>query len=158
MGYISEEAYGRDVQDAVLFLEGRAGQVVDGLVQRMEAASARLEFEQAARYRDQIATLRRIQERQYVSGERGDLDIIACMARGGTACVQLFFIRAGRNLGNKVFFPKAPEGEEEAAILSAFVAQYYIGKAVPPGIIVSAMPEDAPLLEEVLGKQAGGRG
>ena len=157
VGLISEEDYARDVRDAMLFLEGRAGQVVDDLVRRMEEASARLEFEQAARYRDQIAALRRIQERQYVSGERGDLDIIACAVRGDVACVQLFFIRAGRNLGNKVFFPRTPEGAEEGAILSAFMAQHYIGGTAPPGIIVSAMPGDAPLLEEVLGEQAGRR-
>jgi len=154
VGLIDEDGYRRDVQDAVLFLEGRAGQVVDSLIDRMEQASERLEFEQAARYRDQIAVLRRIQEKQYVSGERGDLDIIAVAVKGGVACVQLFFIRAGRNLGNKVFFPKVPDGAEEQSILSAFMAQYYIGKEVPPGVIVSVMPDDAELLTEVLSEQA----
>jgi excinuclease ABC subunit C len=154
VGLISEEEYARDVQDAVLFLEGKTSQVVDNLVARMEQAAAELQYEKAAIYRDQIAALRRIQERQYVSGERGDLDIIACAAQGGSVCIQLFFIRAGRNLGNKVFFPRVPEGEAEAAILSAFLAQYYLGKQVPPEIIVSHMPEDNELLEEVLGEQA----
>jgi excinuclease ABC subunit C len=152
---VSTEEYDRDVQDAVLFLEGRASQVVDNLVQRMEQAATKLEYEQAARYRDQIATLRRIQERQYVSGERGDLDIIASVAEGGGTCVQLFYIRAGRNLGNKVFFPKVPEGEEAAAVLSAFMAQHYLGKQVPSEIIVSHMPGDQAVLEEVLTEQAG---
>ena len=157
VGLIEQEDYKQDVQDAVLFLEGRAGQVVNNLIERMEQASACLEFEQAARYRDQIAVLRRIQEKQYVSGERGDLDIIATVVKGGVACIQLFFIRAGRNLGNKVFFPKIPDGAEEKAVLSAFMAQYYIGKEVPAGVIVSVMPDDADLLTEVLAEQAGRR-
>jgi len=152
---VSKEEYARDVRDAVLFLEGRTSQVVDSLVERMEQAATKLEYEQAARYRDQIATLRRIQERQYVTGERGDLDIIACIAEGGSACVQLFYIRAGRNLGNKVFFPRVPEGEEEGTVLSAFMAQHYLGKQVPAEIIVSHMPDDQAVLQEVLTDQAG---
>ena len=92
-----------------------------------------MEFEQAARYRDQIAVLRRIQEKQYVSGERGDLDIIAVAIKGGAACVQLFFIRAGRNLGNKSFLPKNSELKlKNKIVLSAFMAQYYIGKDATP--------------------------
>jgi len=154
---IIQDEYQQDVQDAVLFLEGKAAEVIDKLIERMEQASTKLEFEQAARYRDQIAALRRIQEKQYVSGESGDLDILAAAIKGGVACVQLFFIRAGRNLGNKVFFPKTPNGAEEQAVLSAFIAQYYIGKKVPPGMIVSTMPDDAELLAEVLAQQAGRR-
>jgi len=155
VGLIAESDYKRDVHDAVLFLEGKAGEVVDDLIKRMEKASACLEFEQAARFRDQIAALRRIQEKQYVSGEHGDLDIIAVSVKGGAACVQLFFIRAGRNLGNKVFFPKIPSGADERAVLSAFMTQYYIGKDVPPGVLVSVLPDDSELLTEVLTEQAG---
>ncbi len=155
VGFITEEDYKQDVQDAVLFLEGKAAQVIDNLIERMEQASAQLEFEQAARYRDQIAVLRRIQEKQYVSGERGDLDVLAVAVKGGMGCVQLFFIRAGRNLGNKVFFPKIPSAAEEQAVLSAFMKQYYIGKDVPLGMIVSTMPDDAELLANVLAEQAG---
>ncbi len=157
VGLITQEDYSKDVQDATLFLEGKAAQVTDHLIERMEQASAQLEFEQAARYRDQIAALRRIQEKQYVSGERGDLDILAAAVKGGVACVQLFFIRAGRNLGNKVFFPKTPDGAQERAVLSAFMAQYYIGKEVPPRVIVNRMPDEAGLLTEVLAEQAGRR-
>ncbi len=157
VGLISEQDYERDVRDAVLFLEGKTNQVIEELAGRMEQAAAALEYEQAARYRDQIAALRRIQERQYVSGERGDVDIVACVARAGVACVQVFFIRAGRNLGNKVFFPKVPEGETEKAVLGAFLAQYYLGKQVPAEILVSANPDSRALLEEVLGAQGGRR-
>lgn len=157
VGFIDQAAYGRDVQDAVLFLEGRADQIIDGLAQRMELAAGELAFEEAARYRDQVASLRRIQERQYVSGERGDLDIIACASSGSVACVQLFYIRQGRNLGNKIFFPRIPGGEDAGRILSAFVTQYYIGKQIPREIIVSESIADIPLLQEVLESEAGHR-
>jgi hypothetical protein len=80
VGLVSAEDYGQDVRDTILFLDGRTNQVIDDLVGRMEAAAARLEFEEAARIRDQIANLRRIQERQHVSGESGDLDILALAA------------------------------------------------------------------------------
>jgi excinuclease ABC subunit C len=155
VGLVSEEAYGRDVRDALLFLEGKTNQVIDELVQRMERASEALEFEQAARYRDQIARLRKIQERQYVSGEKGDLDIVACAGKGGAACIQLFFIRRGRNLGNKSFHPKIPQESAEPEIISAFLGQYYLGKQVPKEIIVSHKPADKGLLQEVLSGEAG---
>ncbi len=157
VGLVTPVDYGADVADTVLFLEGRTNQVIAGMVERMEAAAAQLAFEQAARLRDQIATLQRVQERQYVSGERGDLDILACVVQGGLACIQVFFVRAGRNLGNKAFFPRAPEGTDPGAVISAFIAQHYLGAQVPAEILVSQPPEDAAVLESVLGQQAGHR-
>ncbi|MES9858860.1 MAG: excinuclease ABC subunit UvrC [Sedimenticola sp.] len=151
---VSEVEYAEDVRDAELFLEGKTNRVIDSLVVRMETASDHLEFEQAARYRDQVATLRRVQERQYVTGEGGDIDIIAAIAEGGQACLQLFYIRNGRNLGNKVYYPQLTAEQGEGEVVSAFIAQHYIGKAVPREIIVSAMPEDSDLLEEVLSRQS----
>ena len=157
VGLVAEDDYARDVEHAVMFLEGKTNQVVNELADRMERAAAILEYEKAAHYRDQIASLRRIQEKQYVSGERGDLDIIACISRGGSACVQVFFVRAGRSLGNKVFFPRAPEGTELADLLSAFLSQYYPGKQVPSEIIVNVKPTDVELLETVLDSRDGRR-
>ena len=153
VGLIQQEEYARDVDNVVLFLEGKGNQVVDALVARMEQASSELAFEQAALFRDQISSLQKVQERQYVSGERGDLDLIAVALTAGTACVQLFFIRNGRNLGNKVFFPKIPQGASAEQILSAFIAQHYLGKAVPSEIIVSHIPDDQVLLQEALSSQ-----
>ena len=157
VGMIGEDDYTRDVQDAVLFLEGKGNQLVEELGQRMEQASARLEFERAARFRDQVAALSKVQERQYVSGERGDLDIVACATRAGTACLQLFFIRGGRNLGNKAFFPAVPAQIDEPDLISAFIARHYLGRPVPSEILVSREPADAALLEQVLADQAGHR-
>jgi excinuclease ABC subunit C len=152
---ISQQDYMQDVQDIVLFLEGKTHDVVDGLVKRMDASSTNLEFEQAARYRDQIDAIRKIQERQYVSGEKGDLDIVACATEEGQACVQVFFIRQGRNLGNKQLFPSGSKGREIGEILSAFIAQYYLGKQIPAEIIVSHEADDAELLQQALAQQAG---
>ncbi len=157
VGLVAPADYGADVKDTVLFLEGKTSQVVEGLVQRMEDAAQRLEFEQAARFRDQIAMLQRVQERQYVSGEKGDLDILACVTRGGMACVQLFFVRGGRNLGNKPFFPRVPEETDAGAVISAFIAQHYLGADVPGEILTGQVPEDAAVLEAALGAQAGRR-
>jgi excinuclease ABC subunit C len=157
VGLIGETEYAQDVQDAVLFLQGKGNQVIEALAQRMEAASLALEFEQAARFRDQISALGKVQERQYVSGERGDLDIVACATRAGHGCLQVFFIRGGRNLGNKPFFPALPAQIDESELISAFIARHYLGRPVPAEILVSGEPADAQLLEQVLADQAGHR-
>jgi len=108
VGLIGKDRYAADVAHTVMFLEGRSSQVTDGLVAEMEAAAGVQDYEQAAVYRDQIASLRKVQEKQYISNERGDVDIVACVADKGSACVQVFYIRGGRNLGNAVFFPRVP--------------------------------------------------
>jgi excinuclease ABC subunit C len=157
VGLVTPQRYGRDVDDTVLFLEGRASTVVDSLVQRMEAASDKLEFEEAARIRDQISALRTVQDRQYVSGERGDLDILACASTSGTACVQVFFIRNGRNLGNKSLFLRARDDTGPGDAISAFIAQHYLGNSTPAEILVSHRPPDQEALQEALSDQAGRR-
>jgi excinuclease ABC subunit C len=157
VGLVSEERYAQDVADTVLFLEGRTGEVVDALVARMEGHAQRLEFEQAARLRDRIQALRQVQERQYVSGERGDLDLVACAAKGGMACVQVFYVRAGRNLGNRAFYPRVPPEATEAEVVGAFLAQGYLGREAPAEILVSHAPDDAALIGEALSQQAGRR-
>jgi len=155
VGFITPEAYAQDVRDTELFLEGKASDVIERWVAKMERAAARLDFEEAARLRDQIGVLRAVQEKQYVSGERGDLDIVAVATEGGIACVQLFYVRQGRNLGNKSLFPRSGDGAGEREIISAFIAQHYLGKAVPQQILVNVEPEDRAVLEESLSLQAG---
>ena len=155
VGLVSREDYDRDVKDIVLFLEGKTHDVVSGLVERMEQASDALDYEMAARYRDQIDAIRKVQERQYVSGEKGDLDIVACASGEGQACIQVFYIRRGRNLGNKAFFPKGSAQREAGEIISAFISQYYLGKPLPAEILVSDMPDEQELLQQALSSQAG---
>ena len=157
VGLIDREGYRRQLQDAVLFLEGRSGQVIDEWAQRMEAAAAALHFEEAAVYRDQIAELRQIQQRQHVEGESGDLDVVAGVAHGGAACVQVFVFRGGRLLGNKAFFPHLPEDEDAGAVLGAFLAQYYLDREIPAELLVSHELADAALLAEALQERAGRR-
>ncbi|MCB1759483.1 MAG: excinuclease ABC subunit UvrC [Gammaproteobacteria bacterium] len=154
---VSAEDYAADVRDARLFLEGRTSQVIDELVARMERASTKLEFERAAQLRDQVSALRRIQEKQYVSGSQGSLDILACVGKAGVANVQLFVVRNGRNLGNKSFFPKLPAEASLPHILRAFIGQYYIGRQVPGELLVTIEPEERDLLESVLSDERGHR-
>ena len=157
VGLVDPATYQRDVRHAVLFLEGRSSQVIDELVSRMEAAAEALDFEEAARYRDQIASLRRVQERQYVSGESGDLDLVVCAARNGTGCVQVFYIRAGRHLGNRTFFPEGTGDTPAEEILAAFLPQYYLNREVPAQILVNHRLPDTELLQQVLDAQSGHR-
>jgi excinuclease ABC subunit C len=155
VGLISEEDYRKDVEHTILFLEGKNQQVMDELSQEMEAASTRLDFEQAAAIRDKIISLRRVQERQYVSSMHGDLDVLAAIVRDGMAIVEVCFIRGGRNLGSKSYFPKGSADSDETSLLSAFIPQYYLGKNVPAEILLSHKPEDHQLLEQVLQSESG---
>jgi excinuclease ABC subunit C len=155
VGLIEASEYQSDVEHAIQFLVGNSNKVIEALISSMENASKRLEFEQAAQFRDQIEAIRRVCERQYVSGERGDLDIVACAQRQGVVCVQVFNIRSGVNLGNKGFFPMVPGQLEEEALITAFLGQYYLDRLIPEQIIVSHTPAEKALLEEMLANKSG---
>ncbi|MCS5565688.1 MAG: excinuclease ABC subunit UvrC, partial [Methylococcales bacterium] len=105
VGLDSIDSYRRQVERTVMFLDGNSSRIIDELGGEMEKASSELEFEKAAEYRDQIRTLRHVLEKQYVHGERGDLDIIACSSRAGMACVKMVYVRKGQHIGDKTFFP-----------------------------------------------------
>jgi len=152
---ISEEDYAEDVRDSLMFLDGDGSHLIEALAKRMEKASSELEFERAARYRDQIATLRTVLEKQSVHGEQGDLDIIACATEGPAACVQMTFIRHGQQIGDRNYFPAIHEATDLGRILQTFIVQYYFGKPVPKEILVSTAPDEIPLIEEALSNQAG---
>jgi len=152
---ISQEKYAEDVKNTTLFLEGKGSLLIDKLIVRMDTLAKHLEFEQAAQVRDQISQLRTILEKNYVSGEHGDVDIVACATKAGIACVQIFFIRNGQNLGNKTFFPKISAEYTPENILQAFIPQYYLDKNVPHELIVSHKPEEIELLGQVLTQHAG---
>jgi len=156
---ISKEKYEEDVRHATMFLEGKNSQVIDELVKKMEQASETLDYEIAAKYRDQIAALRIVQERQYITGEsENDLDVITIVSRNGMACIQVFNIRGGLNLGNKAFFPKYSQHATEAEILSSFIAQYYLdqsgGRILPTEILLNLTPTDEDWLADALSEQA----
>jgi excinuclease ABC subunit C len=157
VGLIDESAYREDVHLAILFLEGRSQALTDELAAKMEQASLQQDYERAALLRDRIATLGRIQERQYVSGEGGDADVLAVATEGTAACIVVTYIRDGRNLGNKVFFPKLVGEATREEVLSAFLPQYYLDKPTPAAIYVSGTVADRALLEETLTAQQGGK-
>jgi len=154
---IGKDEYNSDVRHAVMFLQGKNPQVIDELVTKMDQASRELAYEDAANYRDQIASLRKIQEKQYISSDKGNIDVIACVVSNGVGCVEVFYIRDGRNLGNKTFFPRHPHDADVSMILSAFLPQYYLGREVPKEIIVNHDIDDSALLQEVLSESAGHR-
>jgi excinuclease ABC subunit C len=163
VGLVSPERYADDVRHAIMFLEGKSSRVIDELVTSMEEAAQRQEFEQAASYRDQIASLQRIQEKQYISGNGGDLDVIAVAVEQGVGCVQVFTIRDGRNLGNRAWFPKREAGpldqDDSVTLLDSFLSQYYLsdGRPVPAEILLSQAPSEPELLEQTLSSQSGHR-
>ena len=155
VGLVPTREYDATVRRAALFLEGRSTELVDELGQAMEAASARLEFEQAAQLRDQIAAIRRVQARQYVEGEQVEMDVLACVLERGQACVLLMSFRNGFNQGTRSFFPKANGADSCEEVLGAFVAQHYLEHRPPREIVLSHAIADQSLLQDVLASQAG---
>ena len=157
-GMVSEDDYAQDLRHAVMFLEGKSSSVIEELVKQMESASDAQDYEKAALFRDQIANLKRVQEKQYISGEQGNIDVVACVENKGIACVQVFFIRDGRNLGNKYYFPRHVGQSSSEDVLSAFLPQYYlnarIDRFIPPEIIINQHIEDSELLQQVLSERA----
>jgi excinuclease ABC subunit C len=158
-GLISTEDYADDVQHAAMFLEGKNNAVMQDYANKMEDASDKLEFEKAAHYRDQVGHLRKIQEQQYVVGNQGDIDVHAVVINPGGVCVLVMFIRGGRMLGNKTFFPKTRLDENESEVLAAFLPQFYLsgsgGRETPPEVVVNARIEDKFVLEGALTSQSG---
>lgn len=156
---ISEEAYRGDVNSAIKFLEGKNAEVMADYRARMDAASEQLEFERAAAYRDQIQHLRRIQEQQYVVSSGGDIDVVYAEQSPSGLCVLVMFIRKGRMLGNKTFYPNNRLDQGLGEVLTAFLAQFYLddGKTLdlPDEIVVNALLSDKSLLVDTLSELKG---
>lgn len=151
---ISAEDYARDVQHAVLFLEGRNVEVLAALADRMESTAAAQNYELAAQYRDQIAQLRQTREQQHMDGRALDVDVLAAVSQGEVHCVTLVAIRGGRNLGAKTYFPRGGE-TNPVEIMAAFLPQHYLGRDVPQEILSSVPVDDVALLQQALRDQAG---
>jgi excinuclease ABC subunit C len=158
VGLVSRQDYARDVADAREFLEGRSSRLTENLGERMEAAAERLDFEAAAHFRDQIARIKRIEERQFVAArDAADADVLGLAREGGVVAIAVLFIRAGRLLGSRSFFPRGAEEAADAETLEAFIGQYYLTREVPRSIIAGITLPDAGLLEQALGERAGRR-
>jgi len=155
VGLISVEDYRNDVRHAQMFLEGRSDAVIDELADAMEQASKALQFERAAKLRDQVAALRQLQAQHHVQGASADMDVIACRIESGMACVSVLFFRNGISLGTRDFFPRLPLDAEPADVLAQFIAQYYLERPVPRELILGEPIADQEILADVLTQQAG---
>lgn len=153
---VSEEDYAKQVENTSLFLRGKSQELLLRLADDMEKAAEQLAYEEAARYRDQIAQLQHVQASQGIEGVNGDLDILAAATSHGRACVQVLFVRGARVLGSKTYYPPLKLQESANQVLAAFIPQYYLGTAreIPAEIIVNATPEDADVLRQALSAQA----
>ncbi|WP_347262290.1 excinuclease ABC subunit UvrC [Rudaea sp.] len=160
VGLIGKGEYQESVRHAAMFLDGKSDAVIGELIGAMERAAAALEFEKAARLRDQVSTLKRLLAKNYVQGASADLDAIACRIDGGVACVSVMYFRNGVNLGSRDFFPKLPPDSNQRAaasadVLTSFIAQYYVDKPVPRELLVEQALPDADLLAQAFTEQAG---
>ena len=150
VGHTDEASYQRQVDQARLFLCGQSDMVIDQQVDLMERCVEQLDFEQAAQIRDKIEMLRRVTEKQFVTGFRSDIDILACKVLQDTCCIQLFVIRNGTSLGNRPFISREKLGADPADLIEAFIMQHYSRHAAPGEIIVSHPLPNQSLLSDTL--------
>ncbi|PIE43241.1 MAG: excinuclease ABC subunit C [Gammaproteobacteria bacterium] len=141
VGAISEQDYQEDMHHAILFLQGKNPALIQKLMQNMQQASEKLEFEKAAIYRDQIAHLRHVQESQSIEAGNRDADVIYAAIKSATICVHVIFVRGGRVVGSKNYFPKISIEQTEEEMMESFLSQFYIGghsaRDIPVEIIVN---------------------
>lgn len=158
-GLVSEEEYQAQVEYVRLFLAGKDQQVLTQLIARMEEASKSLNFEEAGRIRDQIQAVRRVTERQFVSGNSEDLDVIGVSFESGMACLHVLFIRQGKVLGSRSYYPKVPGGTDLAEVVQTFVGQFYLqgsqSRTLPGEILLDFNLPEKDLLAESLSELAG---
>ncbi|NMC22901.1 MAG: excinuclease ABC subunit UvrC, partial [Serratia sp.] len=158
-GLVSEQDYKDQVDYVRLFLEGKDQQVVTQLVNRMEEASKDLRFEDAGRIRDQIQAVRRVTERQFVSGNSEDLDVIGVAFESGMACLHVLFIRQGKVLGSRSYYPKVPGGTDLGEVVQTFVGQFYLQgsqmRTLPGEILLDFSLPEKDLLADSLSEIAG---
>lgn len=159
-GVYSQQEYDQQVQFVRLFLQGKDQQVVEHLITKMETAAENLDFETAARFRDQIQQVRAVTEKQFVANDRlDDLDIIAIAYLHGIACVHILFVRQGKVLGNRSYFPKVPNHTELAELSDTFIGQFYLQmnqhRTIPHQIIIDQPVSESSTLAHILTEQAG---
>jgi excinuclease ABC subunit C len=154
VGLVSAANYAEDVHSAELFLQGKDDEAVERLIARMNAAAERQDYEQASVYRDQVGALRKVREKQFVTGASArDADVIACAVAGEVVCVNLVMIRGGHHLGDKNFYPRNAAGHDVTQIIEAFISQHYVERGAPP-VIISSTDFARDTLEHFLSEQA----
>ena len=154
---IDKESYAADIERARLFLKGKSSQVLDEFKQAMKDASDSMNYELAAEYRDQILHLRKIQEEQFVTHESGDVDVFGLAENLGAICVQVIYIRKGKMLGQRTYYPKDNLGLAPERALEAFLSQYYFGSGsmeLPATVLISHAIHEKGILEKALSENA----
>ena len=159
VGLISEEEYAAYVRHTMMFLEGKNSEIHAELNREMHSAAENLQFEQAAELRDQLAALTHVQSQQFVENDAGNADVFGVAIQSGIACVQIIYVRGGRVLGHKSYFPSLQAEETVAEVLEAFVPQYYLGnkagRDLPQQILVPEKFESADALIAALQQEEG---
>ena len=155
-GKISQADYAALVEDASAFLSGRSTRIQADLANKMAEASAAMEFERAAALRDRIRALTQVQSSQGINPQSvTEADIIALYQEGGQACVQVFFIRANQNWGNRAYFPRTGSGAEPEEVLESFIAQFYGERLPPKTVLLSGALENPDLIIQALSDKLG---
>lgn len=148
MNYVTVESYRKYIDDIVALFEGKQVQVIQEITSKMEQASEDLEFELAAKYRDDLLSIQKVQEKQRMVTQRGDMDVLGMAIDGPMACIQLFFIRSGRLLGRENYFVQH-EGDSPELVMTEFVKQYYGGSTfIPKELLLPMDSVDRELFSE----------
>jgi len=155
---VTPEEYAQQVENTVMFLQGKNQELMVRLADDMERAASELAYERAAVFRDQLRQLQHVQATQGIEGSSGDLDILAAVVAGGQTCVQVLFVRGARVLGSKTWYPPLKLDETPDAVLAAFLPQFYLGtdnRPIPAEILLNADIEDADAIAEAFSRHAG---
>ena len=157
VNYISKDDYQYDLKNATLFIEGKKEKIIKELSEPMQSASDNLDYEKAAKLRDQIRSVREIQQKQYASRESDNFDIVACVKNTNHACIQLSFIRSGLNLGSRRYYPRNIDNQNESYLIRAFLSHFYLSnmdvKKYSLEILLSHDIDDKKLLENVFNER-----
>ncbi|GLS84536.1 excinuclease ABC subunit UvrC [Paraferrimonas haliotis] len=158
---VSDSDYDEQVKLASLFLQGKNQSIIRQLVAKMEQAATAFAYEQAAQYRDQISALTKVSEQQEVNQKQGEMDVIGIHFERGLACFYLLFIRGGKILGSRSYFPKIPSNTELSEVLSGFLLQFYLNEQqrtdLPKEIVLSEAFAEADALASLLSTRSGSR-
>jgi len=155
---VTTSEYAQQVDNTVMFLQGKNQELMVRLADDMERAASELAYERAAVLRDQLRQLQHVQATQGIEGSSGDLDILAAVVAGGQTCVQVLFVRGARVLGSKTWYPPLKLDETPDAVLAAFLPQFYLGadnRPIPAEILVNATIDDADAIAEAFARHAG---
>ena len=159
VGFVEPESYAEDVNLTRLYLDGKAEKILQQLEQDMEKSALALEFEKAGEYRDQISALRQVQAQQMIEKGRGTIDVVAGAVTDGQACVHMLYVRQGRILGSRSYYPKAPLAEKVSDLLEEFLPHLYLDGGgrpdLPKEILVNASLEGTEVLTAALKERIG---